>query len=111
MLENAVTYTGDDGHVLLSGSAVPDGVVIRVCDNGPGMTKEEQLHLFDRYYTVPRHRKNQSTGLGLVIARDLIQLHGGTLHVTSAPEKGTEFTILLPSHTEKEDSFDPRPVD
>ncbi|MDF2694010.1 MAG: two-component sensor histidine kinase, partial [Labilithrix sp.] len=71
-----------------------EGVRFEVRDSGPGMTKEEQRHAFDRLWhgRGPGH----GSGLGLWIARSLVEAHGGTIQATAQPGKGTTLTFLLP---------------
>ena len=75
----------------------PEGAVIDVEDDGPGIAKEELPHIFERFVQAgtPRERRGGS-GLGLAIAREAVRLHGGTLTVASEVGKGTVFTLTLP---------------
>jgi signal transduction histidine kinase len=98
LLSNAYKYTPADGSIRLSAHMQEAFVRIAVCDNGVGMTQEEQGRLFTRFYRA-KNRLTQTeggTGLGLIIARSLIELHGGTIWVESAPGKGTTFFFTLP---------------
>ncbi len=78
----------------------PEGAVIDVEDDGPGIAKEELPHIFERFVQAgtPRERRGGS-GLGLAIAREAVRLHGGTLTVASEVGKGTVFTLTLPRPT------------
>ena len=75
----------------------PEGAVIDVEDDGPGIAQEELPHIFERFVQAgtPRERRGGS-GLGLAIAREAVRLHGGTLTVASEIGKGTVFTLTLP---------------
>jgi len=75
----------------------PEGAVIDVEDDGPGIAKDELPHIFERFVQAgtPRERRGGS-GLGLTIAREAVRLHGGTLTVASEVGKGTVFTLTLP---------------
>jgi signal transduction histidine kinase len=66
---------------------------ISIRDNGVGISQEHMSHLFEPFFTT----KAAGTGLGLVITRRIIQEHGGTISVQSAPGQGTTFTVLLPA--------------
>jgi heavy metal sensor kinase len=99
LLDNAVKYTPSGGQVRLS-CVVRDGAArISVEDNGVGIGPEDVPHLFDRFYKTSRSRTQTSdkgAGLGLSIARSLVEKHGGTISVQSALGRGTTFTVLLP---------------
>ena len=69
-------------------------VVIRVADNGVGMSPETMVHAFDPMFTTKR--MGTGSGLGLAICEQIIRQHGGSIHVESEPERGTTFTLLLP---------------
>ena len=70
---------------------------INLSDNGKGMSAEETDQLFDRYYRgTNTESKSEGTGLGLAIAKSIIELHGGTISVTSSPGAGTAFLIRFP---------------
>ena len=72
---------------------------ILVSDNGKGMTAEEMEHLFDRYYRgTNTEQETEGTGLGLAIAKNIVELHGGLIAVSSIPGIGTTFQIDFPSH-------------
>ena len=72
--------------------------VLAVQDNGVGIPREDQAHIFDRFYRVDKARSRETggTGLGLSIVRQLVTLHHGTVSVDSAPGKGSTFTVRLP---------------
>jgi signal transduction histidine kinase len=97
LVHNAIKYTPPTGAVSI-GAGVENGQVwIRVSDTGPGITPEEQAHIFTPFYrgrSVRRFR--QGMGLGLSIAHDLVAAHGGRIEVQSTPGQGSHFTIWLP---------------
>jgi len=72
--------------------------IVKVADTGIGIPKEDQLHIFDRFYRVDKARSRETggTGLGLSIVRQMVQLHGGESAVDSQPGKGSTFTVTLP---------------
>jgi signal transduction histidine kinase len=99
LVSNAVKYTAAPGHVAIGYAVEGNGdVAIRVSDTGIGMTPLEARHALRPYVRIDneRTRDQPGTGLGLSIARGLVELHGGTLTIDSAPGKGTTVTVRLP---------------
>lgn len=80
------------GEVILSARPVDGRAVIDVVDTGRGMDSDTLARIFDAYYTT----KHGGNGLGLAIANRIVQEHGGTIHVTSEPGKGSDFTLSFP---------------
>lgn len=103
LLANAVKYTPAGGHVQVSCTTEGDQVKIRVEDTGPGIAPEHLPHVFDRLYRVDRSRSQHTggSGLGLAIAKQLVELHGGSIGVDSTVGKGSQFWIALPAAREK----------
>jgi two-component system, OmpR family, sensor kinase len=75
-----------------------DTAVLEVCDEGPGMTKEDAHRVFERFYRADssRARASGGTGLGLSIVDSLVFAHGGTVSVVTAPGQGCRFKVNLP---------------
>ncbi len=98
LLDNAIKFTpAGSGEIWLSAREASGELRIAVRDNGVGIPPEEQGHIFDRFYQVDRgHHEQQGVGLGLPIAKSLVELHGGRIEVQSAPGRGSTFTIVLP---------------
>jgi nitrogen fixation/metabolism regulation signal transduction histidine kinase len=98
LVENAIQAAEESGQKRLSVAleAVLDlphrRVVLKVIDDGPGMTREVAAHVFDPYFTT----KERGTGLGLAIVKKIILEHGGTIRLASEPGKGTRFSVGLP---------------
>lgn len=103
LLANAVKYTPEGGHVWVSGTVDGDLVKIVVEDTGPGIAPEHLAHVFDRLYRVDRSRSQRTggSGLGLAIAKQLVDLHGGSIGVQSVVGTGSQFWIALPVAREK----------
>lgn len=92
LLENALQACTEDGKVTL-GASVADGLLLlAVRDSGVGIAPEIQARVFEPFFTT----RGQGTGLGLAIALGVARAHGGTIKVSSLPEDGSEFVIMLP---------------
>ncbi len=100
LVTNALVHNPPDTKVSVSVSVDEKRVIcISVCDDGVGITAEEQKKLFTRYYRGTNTKeKPEGSGLGLAIARQIVTLHGGDLVVKSRPGEGTTFSILLPEN-------------
>ena len=98
LIINAFVHGGKDTEVTVQIAVSENLVNITISDNGKGMSVEETDRLFDRYYRgTNTESKTEGTGLGLAIAKSIIELHGGTISVTSSPGAGTSFLICFPS--------------
>jgi len=97
LLDNAIKHASDPFAVEVTRAASNDDrIAIRVRDSGPGMPPKVIEHAFDRFYRGDRSRTTTGFGLGLAIARALIEAQGGTLEASSQPGVGSVFTITLP---------------
>ena len=99
LLTNAVKFTPAGGSILLSCSALDNGVAITVEDTGIGMAPEDipvALSAFGQLDN-PYTRSHQGTGLGLPMVKALAELHGGRFSIDSEPDRGTAVTIWLPN--------------
>jgi signal transduction histidine kinase len=97
-LRNAVQAVQDakrEGTVVVRSRAVEHGVEVVIEDSGVGMAPAEQARIFDPFYTT--RVVGQGVGLGMTVARDVVQAHGGRIAVDSEPNVGTKITIFLPS--------------
>lgn len=97
-LDNALKYTAEDGSILLSCVREGRWVRLSVEDDGVGIAREDLRRVFDRFYRTPDARGSDvdGHGLGLSIARMIVQAHGGCIEVQSRPGAGSRFHILLP---------------
>jgi signal transduction histidine kinase len=95
---NAIRFAGDQGQITLSAGERDQMVYLAVRDTGPGIAPEDISRVFDRFYRGDSARQTGEgeSGLGLAIAKSLVELHGGTITVESAPGEGTTFTVFLP---------------
>jgi signal transduction histidine kinase len=102
LLDNAVRFTPSGGRVTITASRRNGAVDIAVTDTGPGIAPEHLPRLFERFYRVDRARSRDEggTGIGLAIARSVVEAHGGRIWAESEPGKGSTFTFQLPVATE-----------
>ena len=107
LVSNAIRYTPEQGEIVIDVDAAPSErypggwARLRVRDNGKGIAEEDRQRIFDPFLHLQpaKHHTSagpDSAGLGLFIARGLIELHGGLITVDSKPDEFTEFTVLLP---------------
>lgn len=95
IVDNARIHTPDGGSILLSVQTDAQGAEIHIRDTGPGIAPEEIDKIFDAYYS-NRHGKQQSSGLGLYIASEIVKRHRGRLRVESSLGEGSDFILWLP---------------
>ncbi|MEN0617022.1 two-component system sensor histidine kinase ZraS [Klebsiella indica] len=97
---NALQAMGRDGVMTVTASECGDGrVKISVADSGKGMTAEQLQAIFTPYFTT----KADGTGLGLAVVQNIVEQHGGTIHVESSPGKGAVFILYLPVNGQQKD--------
>ncbi|SNZ10423.1 two-component system, OmpR family, sensor histidine kinase ResE [Terribacillus aidingensis] len=105
LIDNAITHTENAGSVQVTVSDDSEQLVITVKDSGSGIPEEDLPFVFERFYKADKSRTRKTgktgNGLGLAIAKNIVQAHGGTIKVTSRLHEGTTFTIRLPQHTKK----------
>ena len=98
VVDNAVAFTPAGGEVVLTACRVHDRVQISVADSGPGIRPADRERVFAAFEHVG-HEAHAGSGIGLALARRLVQLHGGTLSLHSGPGQGSVFTFSLPTAT------------
>ncbi|MGN6759361.1 MAG: response regulator [Thermomicrobiales bacterium] len=98
LLSNAYKYTPPGGAIRLGATASGGMVRVEITDTGVGMTPEEQAQVFTRFFRAQNRATQEAggTGLGLVITRSLVEMHGGEISLTSAPGTGSTFRFTLP---------------
>ena len=96
LLENAIKYSPEGDEVEVRAYSEDGRIRVDVRDNGPGIAREDQRLIFEKFGRVSSGHTTSGTGLGLFIARSIAEAHGGSLDVTSAPERGATFTLDLP---------------
>ncbi len=102
VVDNAVKHTPPDSSVIVTARRHHDRVTLAVIDDGPGLTDAEAAAVFDRFTRgeTSRSRAAGGSGLGLSIARSIVDAHGGEIGVTATPGEGATFTIDLPTPTD-----------
>lgn len=98
LLDNAVKFSPGGGVIAIGASAADNGLTLKIADPGVGISPDELAHIFDRYHHVERSGDQLfgGVGLGLPIAKQVVEQHGGQISVTSEVNKGSTFTITLP---------------
>jgi two-component system sensor histidine kinase ResE len=99
LIENAIKFAPAGSRVIARAEVWPGEVCVTINDSGPGIAKADQERIFDRFYQVDSSRRggeNHGSGLGLAIAREVVEGHGGKIHVRSALGQGAEFSVHLP---------------
>jgi heavy metal sensor kinase len=98
LIDNAIKYTHEGGTVTVEAESVPPWVEIRIRDTGVGIPKEDLPHVFERFYRVDKSRSRQTggSGLGLSIARKILERQIGRIELQSEPEHGTTVIVWLP---------------
>ena len=94
LLGNAIKFSPPDGEITLS-LYISDVVKVRIRDQGAGMDEATQARIFERFYQGDTSHAHEGNGLGLPLAKRIIDLHGGNLRVKSAPGHGSTFTVEL----------------
>jgi len=99
LLSNAVKYSDKDPVIDIEGFHAENNICIKVCDNGIGISKIDQKHIFDKFYRAPTGNihKFKGLGLGLYYVRKIAEAHGGDVKVNSKPGIGSTFTINIPN--------------
>jgi phosphoserine phosphatase RsbU/P len=96
LIGNALKFTASGGCVTVAAEAVDGGVSFRVADTGRGIPAEHLPHIFDSFWTT-REGNRTGAGLGLAIAKGIVEAHGGQIHVESVVNEGTSFYFTLPA--------------
>jgi len=95
LIGNALKFTPTRGRITLEAHAAKDCAVIRVSDTGPGIPADQLPRLFERFWQ-ERRSDRRGVGLGLGIAKGIVEAHGGTIHAESTPGRGSSFSFTLP---------------
>ena len=113
LLSNAIKFTPAGGNIVVSASANESGMTISVKDTGIGMSREDIPKAFERFRQIENSlsRKYEGAGLGLPLARDLIELHGGCLTLESEQGEGTTVVISFPASRLVSGAVGPEPLE
>lgn len=104
LIDNALKYSHKDSEVIINASINPSKngrkheLLIEFIDEGIGITQEDLLHLFERFYRSKKVVHIEGTGLGLSIAKKIIKSHGGKIYASQNLDKGATFSIVLPNY-------------
>ena len=97
---NAIVHTPKETRIAIDAATGGDEIALRVTDDGPGIAPEAQVHIFDKFARAPAYPADggESTGLGLAIAKGIMEAHGGAIHVESpaANGRGSRFVLVFP---------------
>jgi signal transduction histidine kinase len=97
LLTNAVKYNKEGGDIFITAQCVEEATCVAVRDSGKGIPPEAMPHMFEKFYRVPDSEgMAQGTGLGLPIAKRIVEVHGGKMTVESEVNVGTTFRFTLP---------------
>lgn len=96
LLHNAIKYTPEGGRVVLGTEADAETITFRIADSGPGIPEDKREGIFDRFASVNGGNGYRGAGLGLSVARSLLELHGGTIELDNGVQEGACFVCRLP---------------
>ena len=98
LLTNALIHTTTGAEIRLAAGRTEQGAELTVSDNGPGLDPVDAQHVFERFYRgdQSRARRTGGSGLGLAIAKSVVEAHGGSIRLDTAPGSGCRFTVRLP---------------
>ena len=110
LFSNAIKFTHPGGEIVISADSGVEGLVVSVADNGIGIKKEniEKLFRIDTQFTTTGTQNEEGTGLGLILCKEFINKHNGTIWVESEEGKGSDFKFWIPSTTEPNRQENPR---
>jgi len=111
LLNNAVKFTPDGGEIIITLGSNQEHAVLTVKDTGIGIRKEDMDRIFDRFYQSEssrvHHTDNEGFGLGLSIAKWVVEAHHGTISVSSEPKQGATFTVTIPLYRHADEDMPP----
>ena len=96
LLDNAAKFSPEGGTVAVNLRKAKSALMVSVTDQGEGMSADTQAHIFEQFYQGDTSHTTQGNGLGLAMVKKVLELHGGSIQVNSAPGQGSCFTVTLP---------------
>jgi two-component system, OmpR family, phosphate regulon sensor histidine kinase PhoR len=96
ILHNAIKFTPPSGQIRITTAVKDHSVLVRMADSGIGISKEDLVHIFERFFKADKSRTHEGSGLGLAIAKHIIQAHNGKIWVDSQEGRGSTFSFSLP---------------
>lgn len=107
LLSNAIKYSGDSRNIFIRLFRNSNEVITEIADEGIGIAKEDEEKIFEEFYRVDRQESGDitGTGLGLTVAREIVEGHGGKILVESEIGKGSKFIVILPINDYYKDLF------
>lgn len=96
LVHNAIKFTPAGGRITVATKVRGDSMTVDVADTGVGIAKEDLPHVFERFYKGDKARAGEGTGMGLAIAKHVVEAHGGTIWVESEEGRGSTFSFSLP---------------
>ena len=105
LLDNAVKYGGEHAEIAVRLQSGPGVLRLGVTDNGPGIPRDEQRRIFERFYRTreARGKHARGSGIGLALVKHIVEAHGGRVTVESEPGHGATFTVTLPLRSDNQD--------
>ncbi len=98
LMDNALKFTPSKGSIKIIIDHDNENVIIRIKDSGPGITKEDQKYIFERFRQTENKEKKNGIGLGLAIVKKIMELHETNIRIISKPNEGSTFEFYLPSY-------------
>lgn len=104
LISNAIKFTHENGNINLSMWTEAENILIEVEDDGEGIPSDKLNYIFYRFYQVENlyTRKNEGSGIGLCIVKEIVEIHGGKIEIESEVNKGSKFRVYLPLNLEKD---------
>ncbi|GHC46270.1 sensor histidine kinase [Ulvibacter litoralis] len=101
LMDNAIKFTPSNGVIEIIVAHDAKNVVVKIKDTGPGVAKEDQKYIFERFRQNETSQKKKGIGLGLAIVKKIMELHGTNITITSVPNEGSTFEFYLPAYSLK----------